>query len=71
MGLCNRPDIFQGKTNELFNGLEYVRAYIDHLLVISNDNFGDHLNQAKMVINTLNAAGFKTNVDKSFLSKIT
>ena len=27
MGLCNSPIIFQEKMNELFNGLEYVRAY--------------------------------------------
>ena len=26
MGLYNSPDIFQEKMNELFNGLEYVRA---------------------------------------------
>ena len=41
MGLCNNPDIFQEKINELFIGLEYVRAYIDDLLIISNSNF-DH-----------------------------
>ena len=34
MGLCNSPDIFQEKMNELFNGLEYVRIYIDDLLII-------------------------------------
>ena len=28
MGLCNSPDIFQEKMNELFHGLDYVRAYI-------------------------------------------
>ena len=49
MSLCNSPDIFQEKTNELFNGLEYVRAYIDDLLIISNGNFEDHLNKVKIV----------------------
>ena len=29
MGLCNSPDIFQEKMNDLFAGLDYVRAYID------------------------------------------
>ena len=43
MVLC----IFQ--ENELFNGLEYVRAYIDDLLIISNGNFEDHLNKVKIV----------------------
>ena len=36
MGLCNKPDVFQEKMNVLFNGLEYVRAYIDDLLIICN-----------------------------------
>ena len=44
MELSNSPDIFQEKMkmNELFNGLEYVRAYID-LLIISNGNIDDLL----------------------------
>jgi len=44
MGLCNSPDIFQEKMNDLFVGLDYVRAYIlDDLLIISNGTFDDHL----------------------------
>ena len=31
MGLCNSPNIFQEKMNELFNALQYIRAYIDDL----------------------------------------
>ena len=61
MGLCNTPDIFQEKMNELFNGLEYVKAYIDNLLIISNGNFEDHLNKLKIVLKKLKAAGFKIN----------
>ena len=30
MRLCYSPSIFQEKMNELFNGLEYIRAYIDY-----------------------------------------
>ena len=43
MGLCNSPDIFQEKMNKLFMGLDYVRAYIDDLLVISKGSFEDHV----------------------------
>ena len=39
MRLCDSPDIFQEKMNELFNGLENGKAYIDDLFIISNDNF--------------------------------
>ena len=63
MGLCNSPDIFQHKINELFNGLEYVRAYIDDLLIISNSSLEDHLNKVKIVLNKLKAAGFKINAE--------
>ena len=48
--ICNSPDISQEKMNELFNGLEYVRAYIGDLLIISNGNFEDHLNKVKIVL---------------------
>ena len=49
MRLCNSPDIFKEEMNKLFNGLEYVRAYIDHLLIITNDNFDDHVNKSKLL----------------------
>ena len=51
MGLCNSPDIFQEKMNESFDGLDYVKAYIDELLIISNSSFQDHLNKVKIVSN--------------------
>ena len=35
MGLCNSPDIFQEKMNILMGDLEYVRAYIDDLLILT------------------------------------
>ena len=41
MGLCNLPDIFQEKMNELFEGLDYVRAYIDDLLCLTKGSFDD------------------------------
>ena len=45
--------------NELFNGLEYERTYI---------NFEDHLNKVKIVLNKQKAAGFKINADKLFFA---
>ena len=69
MRLCNSPDISQEKMNELFNSLEYVRAYIDDLLIISNGNFEDHLNKDKIVLKKLIAAGIKINAEKSFFAR--
>jgi hypothetical protein len=51
MGLCNSPDIFQEKMGGLFYDLEYVRAYIDDLLVITNEgDFETHLQQLEHVL---------------------
>ena len=55
--------------NELFNGLEYVKAYIDDLLIIINVNFEDHLNKVEIVLKQLKAAGFNINAEKSFFAR--
>ena len=49
MELCNSPDIYQEKKNELFNGLEYVRTHLDDHLIISNKSFEDHINKLDKV----------------------
>ena len=69
MGLCNLPDIFQEKMNELFEGLDYVRAYIDDLLVISKGTFENHLEELEEVFKRLMAAGLKVNAKKSFFAR--
>ena len=70
MGLCNSPVILQEKMNELFHGLEYVKKYIDDLLIISNGNFEDHLNKVKIVLKKLKVAPFiKINAQKSFFAR--
>ena len=69
MGLYNSPDIFQEKINELFNGLENVRTYIDDLLIISNTSFEDHINKLEKVLSKLNQRDFKVNAEKSFFAR--
>jgi hypothetical protein len=49
MGLCNSPDIFQEKMSNLMTGLEFARAYIDDLLVISNTDFATHVDHLDQV----------------------
>ena len=65
MGLCNSPDIFQEKMNELFAGFDYVRAYIDDLLIITKGSFEEHLKQLDTVLEKLETAGLKINASKS------
>ena len=69
MGLCNSPDIFQEKMNELFVGLDNVRAYIDDLLILSIKSFDKHLEDLDKVFYRLKQAGLKVNAKKSFFAK--
>ena len=69
MGLCNSPDIFQEKMAELFQGLEFVQAYIDDLLICTNDSFQDHLDKLDLVLRKLGEAGLKVNANKSFFGR--
>ena len=45
--------------NKLFAGCDYVRAYIDDLLVITKWSFEVHLNHLDTVIEKLETAGLK------------
>ena len=65
MGLCNSPDIFQEKMSELMTGLEFVRAYLDDLLIISKGSFKEHLDHLEQVLTRLQTAGLKINATKS------
>ena len=69
MGLANSPDIFQEKMSNLFADLEYVRAYIDDLLVITKGTYEDHLEKLGSVLNRLRRAGLKVNAKKSFFAQ--
>ena len=45
-------------------GLEFARAYIDDLLVISKTSFEEHLNNLEQVFTCLAEAGLKVNITK-------
>ena len=66
MGLCNTPDIVQEKINELFHGLDYVKTYIDDLLLISKKSLEDHIKKLDELLSKSKSAGFKVNVKISF-----
>ncbi len=66
MGFAGSADIFQGEMGNLMASLEYVRAYIDDLLVITKGSIGDHLTKLEAVFIRLGDAGLKVNAAKSF-----
>ena len=65
MGLCDSPDIFQERMSDLMSGLEFARACLDDLLVISKGTFEEHLDHIEAVLTRLHEAGLKVNVSKS------
>jgi putative transposase len=50
---------------EIFSDLEYVRVYIDDLLVTSCSTFDEHLQKLELVFSRLSEAGLKINANKS------
>lgn len=69
MGLCNSPDIFQEKMSSLVQDLEYCRAYIDDLLILTQGDWPLHLEQLDIVLSRLEQAGLKVNAKKSFFGR--
>ena len=69
MGLCNSPDIFQERMHELMSGLDFVRAYIDDILVMTTSDWDDHLSKLDEVLTRLGSVGLKVNIRKSFFGR--
>jgi hypothetical protein len=65
MGFACSADIFKVEMGNLMATLEYVRAYIDDLLVITKGSLDDHLDKLKQVFIRLRNAGLKINATKS------
>ena len=66
MGYAGSADIFQAEMMDLMEALEYLRAYIDNLLVITRGTPEDHLEKLGEVLRRLREAGLKVNAAKSF-----
>jgi hypothetical protein len=66
MGFAGSADIFQAEMGNLMASLEYARAYIDDLLVITKGSLGDRLAKLEAVFIRLRDAGLKDNAAKSF-----
>ena len=53
MGVANSPDIFQQKINDLFRGFEFIRAYIDDILILTKGDWTDHIHKLELSLNKL------------------
>jgi len=65
MGIAGSPDIFQEKMSDLMAVLDFVKTYLDDLLIISMASLEDHLKKLMEVLSRLQEAGLKINADKS------
>ncbi len=61
IGFGGSANIFQAQMMDLVAFLEYVRAYIDDLLIILDD----HLSKMETVLTRLRDAGLKVNAAES------
>jgi hypothetical protein len=68
MGFAGWADIFQAEMGILMATLEYIRAYIEDLLVITKGSLDDHLHKLKQLFIRLRGAGLKINATKSVFS---
>ena len=53
MGVTNSPENFQQKLNDLFHGFEFIRAYIDYLLILSKGDWTDHVQKLELPLDKL------------------
>jgi len=69
MCLCNSPDIFQEKMSSLMEDLEFVRACINDLLIITNGTYEDHMVKLDSVLMRMHEAGLKVSIKKSIFAQ--
>jgi hypothetical protein len=61
---CLVPDVFQNVMSKLVQDMEYVKTYLDDLLILTNSSFKDHLLKLEMVLARVSIAGMRVNISK-------
>jgi hypothetical protein len=54
---CLDPDIFQNFMTKLVQDMEYVKTYLDDLLILKNSSFKEHLFKLETVLAILSTNG--------------
>ena len=68
MGIKVAVNIFPEVMTELFSNLNYVRVYLDNILIVDNGSLEDHMHKVSISLERLEKAGFKANVRKSLFA---
>jgi hypothetical protein len=62
---CLDADNFQNVMSKLVQDMEYVKTYLDDLLILTNSSFKDHLLKLEMVLARFSTAGTRLKISKS------
>ena len=54
--------------NKLFQGFEYIRVYLDYILVLTTGDWTDHLTQLEKVLKKLQEKGLKYSIERSLFA---
>jgi hypothetical protein len=65
MAIKIAPDVFQNIMSKLVQDMEYIKSYLDDLLILTNIRFKDHLLKLEMVLARLSTSGMRVNISKS------
>jgi hypothetical protein len=57
-------DVFQNVMPKLVQEMEYVKTYLDELLILTSNSFKDHLLKLEIVIARLSTTGVRVNISK-------
>ena len=55
--------------NGLFHGFEFIRAYINDILILTRRDWTYHLHKLKLTLNKLKVKGLKCKIERSFLGQ--
>ena len=64
MGMCASGDIFQDKVDKLIGDIKGFKAYINDIIVLRKDLLRKQIEQLRMILGRLRAAGLKVNTPK-------
>ena len=67
---CIIPQTFQHNMNDLFHGLEFIRAYIYEILILTNGYWKNHVHKLELTQNKLKEKVPKYNFDRSLFGHI-
>ena len=69
MGIANSPEIYQQKINDLFNGFEFICAYMEELLVLTKGDWINHSQTLELTLSKLTGKILKCNFEKYFFGQ--